>query len=339
MNKEEIRKLLGGYATNTLTESERSALFEAALDDQELFDALQQEQALKDVLTDPPARAEIRQALDRPRPARSSWWNWGGAIATVAAAAVLLIVFWMRPTPLLEKRAEIASAQKPPSPASPSAAIGELKTPLRQAPSALARKPAAPPHAATPATSAGSPPQPAATTAPAPLPSIPSPLLSQAFPRDQQPAAPPNLAQESQIRPQAGVSGGALNRTAIVRTIFGYSLVKQESASKDVVPVLTPDLKRGDLVRVRVSPGEAGVVTLSRIDSAGVWQSFGSVSVQANSSYVLPSEPIVVTADPQKFRLTFEPVPARAKAAESPAQLSAQLAPAPIEITIVAGAR
>ena len=45
--KPDLEKLIGGYATNTLTESERKLLFEAALEDQELFDALQQEQALK----------------------------------------------------------------------------------------------------------------------------------------------------------------------------------------------------------------------------------------------------------------------------------------------------
>src|SRR5271154_3105316 len=97
MSKEQIRTLLGGYATNTLTETERSALFEAALDDQELFDALQQEQTLENVLADPVARAEVRQALDRATPARSHWWIWGGAIGTVAATAVLVAVFWPRP--------------------------------------------------------------------------------------------------------------------------------------------------------------------------------------------------------------------------------------------------
>ncbi len=40
MTQDEIRRLLGGYATNTLTDGERTALFEAALEDQELFDAL-----------------------------------------------------------------------------------------------------------------------------------------------------------------------------------------------------------------------------------------------------------------------------------------------------------
>ncbi len=40
MTQDEIRKLLGGYATNALTADERRMLFEAALEDQELFNAL-----------------------------------------------------------------------------------------------------------------------------------------------------------------------------------------------------------------------------------------------------------------------------------------------------------
>ena len=40
---DDIRKLLGGYATGTLTEDERQALFAAALQDQTLFEALADE--------------------------------------------------------------------------------------------------------------------------------------------------------------------------------------------------------------------------------------------------------------------------------------------------------
>ena len=47
MTQEEIRKLLGGYATNALSADERRILFEAALEDQELFDVLAKEQALE----------------------------------------------------------------------------------------------------------------------------------------------------------------------------------------------------------------------------------------------------------------------------------------------------
>src|SRR5207302_9775727 len=45
VNREDIRKLVGGYATGTLTDAERALLFEAALDDQDIFDDLADEHA------------------------------------------------------------------------------------------------------------------------------------------------------------------------------------------------------------------------------------------------------------------------------------------------------
>ena len=66
MSPEDIKKLLGGYATGTLTEAEQQALFAAALEDQELFDALANEQPLRDLLTDPAARATLLSSLGYP---------------------------------------------------------------------------------------------------------------------------------------------------------------------------------------------------------------------------------------------------------------------------------
>jgi len=63
MNKEDIEKLLGGYATGTLTAQERTLLFEAALADQTLFNALADEQALKELLNNPHARRRLLAAL------------------------------------------------------------------------------------------------------------------------------------------------------------------------------------------------------------------------------------------------------------------------------------
>jgi len=100
MNKEEIQKLIGGYATGSLTDDERRQLFEAALDDQELFDALQGEQALKELLDDPISRQQVRLAAAESLPhttasPKASWfrrpWIWAAG-ASVAAAAVLLVV-------------------------------------------------------------------------------------------------------------------------------------------------------------------------------------------------------------------------------------------------------
>jgi hypothetical protein len=91
MTQEEIRKLLGGYAANTLTERERTALFEAALEDQELFDSLQNEDALRELLADLVSREQIRLAL-KATPRRTLWMQpWLIAAASVAIAAVIAI--------------------------------------------------------------------------------------------------------------------------------------------------------------------------------------------------------------------------------------------------------
>src|ERR1035438_3709751 len=89
MSREEIQKLLGGYATDTLSAAERSALFEAALEDQELFDALAKEQALRDVLQDVPAREQLIAALGPARdPFARRAWRWLGWLHRPAALAM-----------------------------------------------------------------------------------------------------------------------------------------------------------------------------------------------------------------------------------------------------------
>jgi hypothetical protein len=61
----EIRRLLGGYATGTLTEEERNLLFSAALEDQELFNALADEEALRELLAEPATRQVLLEELQR----------------------------------------------------------------------------------------------------------------------------------------------------------------------------------------------------------------------------------------------------------------------------------
>lgn len=91
-----IQHLLGGYASGTLTPEEQQALFEAAMDDQELFDALANEQALKEILDDPQSRGYLRTALAEAeiQPAKKSmawWWSAAGVTAVAASLAVFLL--------------------------------------------------------------------------------------------------------------------------------------------------------------------------------------------------------------------------------------------------------
>jgi len=69
---DEIRKLLGGYATGTLTEEERNLLFSAALEDQELFDVLADEEPLRELLAEPATRQTLIEELQR-QPVLDSW--------------------------------------------------------------------------------------------------------------------------------------------------------------------------------------------------------------------------------------------------------------------------
>jgi hypothetical protein len=99
MTQDEIRKLLGGYATNALTADERRMLFEAALEDQELFNALENEDALRELLDDPASRDQVRQALAGPIASkRPGFWSrrWLLGVAIPAAAAVILIIMMNR---------------------------------------------------------------------------------------------------------------------------------------------------------------------------------------------------------------------------------------------------
>jgi hypothetical protein len=100
MTQDEIRKLLGGYALNELSAEERRVLFEAALEDQALFNALENEDALRELLEDPVSREQARRALAAPIPSRrrTSFWSrrWMFGVAIPAMVAVIVIVLMNR---------------------------------------------------------------------------------------------------------------------------------------------------------------------------------------------------------------------------------------------------
>ncbi|NTW87048.1 MAG: hypothetical protein HGB30_12890 [Holophagaceae bacterium] len=88
MNRAEAERLLGGHATGTLTEAERSLLFAAALEHQELFNALADQEGLRELLADPVARAQLLAALAPVAPKVVPLWRRPGLLA---AAASLLV--------------------------------------------------------------------------------------------------------------------------------------------------------------------------------------------------------------------------------------------------------
>jgi len=86
------RRLVGGYATDSLTEEERRELLRAALDDQELFDTLVEEEGFRELLESPAARQEVLAALEKP----AAWErvrDWFGRPATFGHLAAVAAVF------------------------------------------------------------------------------------------------------------------------------------------------------------------------------------------------------------------------------------------------------
>lgn len=91
MKRQEAEKLLGGYAMGILTEAERRALFEAALEHQEIFDALMEEEALRELLADPAVRRHLLSLLSEPAPlnVRPFWRK--PAVLGLAASLFLVV--------------------------------------------------------------------------------------------------------------------------------------------------------------------------------------------------------------------------------------------------------
>ncbi|MEO8099816.1 MAG: hypothetical protein ABI811_19115 [Acidobacteriota bacterium] len=127
MKRDEVRKLLGGYATGSLTESERALLFDAALEDQDLFDELAGEQALKELLESPGAKNRLLAGL-RPGDAKQVWWarpwSWvRGPWATAAGLSIAGALVWVmmprvetRQAPLEVAQSKVSAVESAPAP-------------------------------------------------------------------------------------------------------------------------------------------------------------------------------------------------------------------------------
>ena len=273
MSREEIQKLLGGYATDTLSEAERRALFEAAIEDQELFDALAKEQALRDVLHDPSARQQLIEALGPARePVAARAWRWlrqPAALAMAGGMAALLIVagLVLRQTRHPARReVMMADALVPPPPRAAEPSI----VPPRAAQQKLFRAPAARVL------------RPSAT-----LPAPPA-LADTAEARRQ-------MLQATQMPAQSFTAkSGALSRakaapSVAVKLAVEYSLLlKDADGAYAPVPSSTV-FHAGDSVRLQVAPSEAGYIYLFQHDATAGWNLVTSQRVEKAQLYVLPS--------------------------------------------------
>ncbi len=121
-----LEQLLGGYATDTLTEEENRQLMEAALHDQSLFDALADEEALKALLANPNTRERILASLEESQKtlwvasSRPSWFSWFRQpsslawVGSIAAMGLALIFGWQMEkdwAPLVEQEEQAERSQ------------------------------------------------------------------------------------------------------------------------------------------------------------------------------------------------------------------------------------
>ncbi|MCP5116775.1 MAG: hypothetical protein GY953_38600, partial [bacterium] len=143
MKPEQAEKLLGGYATGSLTDEERQALYSAALSDQKLFDALADEEALREALADETYRRELINALSETKPSLAesvaAWWRrpaslaWAGGFASLLVAAV--IVYQITVPRVAEQQVAMVSKEKAPPAASYE--VGQSLEPDSEAPEPL----------------------------------------------------------------------------------------------------------------------------------------------------------------------------------------------------------
>lgn len=105
MSEHDLEKLLGGFTADTLTPEEKQTLYAAALQDQQLFNSLADEQAFKELLADPDVRRRLLASLEQKSAsgtgASLSWLDWfrrptGLALASGLSAAALAVVLGIR---------------------------------------------------------------------------------------------------------------------------------------------------------------------------------------------------------------------------------------------------
>jgi hypothetical protein len=303
MSREEIQKLLGGYATDTLSEAERRALLEAALEDQELFDALAKEQALRDALREPAARQQLIEALGPARaPFAVRGWQWLRQPAVLAMAgglAVLLLVAGLvlrqtRHTVRPEAMVADAITAGPPAAVPPRPAPVKPMEPrvMGRNPKRLVRLPAgraapAPAPPPTPPSAEGAGVGGLIRGAPADAGEAKSQMLP-APPATPAPAPVASLNGRARL-PMAAGSLAKAKSAAAAKPAVPYTLLRKDADGAYTSVAFDTVLHAGDSVRLQVEPGEAGYVNLFQRAATGGWNLVESRPVEKGQRYVVPS--------------------------------------------------
>lgn len=339
MNPQEARKLLGGYAAGILTPEEERALFAAALEDQELFNTLMGEQALRETLSAPGAKEQLLAAMERPAP-RRRWWLVPAAIMLPAAAASVMvgIALWRsgakvptKPTALV---AEMRTSEAPvPLSVSPAAPPAEETKPKAKN---FERQPVVPPRSAAAAgprrvrsmalgeendaaAKAKAAPavvvdRPAAkdvvVTEAAAAPVAPAAMPAPAAPKVRTVASAGNAFQESGKTLVPAAQSPALMRAANLMQVAARTLevsVLQLQPDGSYSPANALRLRPGDAVKLRITPAADGLLTVTENPQTDAVQLAKSAVEKGK-----PFEVDLVSDKPESRTLKLEFVPAAA---------------------------
>lgn len=333
--------LIGGWLAGTLTPDERRELLNAAMSNQALFDALADEEGLRELLADPAVRRELSQLLGPAQQTQTSWWEWLRRPAPLAAlgAAALVVVSFLALRPGLTQRAGEAPQEAAKTAPAPIAATADKASPaggvIARVPEPDAEKPL---RAAAPRRDEALPQR--VTTAAAP-PTPASAPASNAGPTAV-PAAPPapavaivtaneaKKAKEEMGTAAESVAVGTVSADLAMAAPISYRVERQAAPGGAWAPLpAAAVLTAGDRARLAITAAQAGTVRIE----AGREQ----LSIRAAAGEVIYYPPIgPLPADPgeRAIAVTYLPVgpaalPEVQSAAPAAAARSRRSQPAP----------
>jgi hypothetical protein len=323
MSREEVERLLGGYATGPLSEDERRRLFDAALADQEVFEALAREQEFRDLLEAPGAREELLAALEgagapllraaaaaapspsRPAAAREAavFWGWlkqPWPWAVAATAAFTAVVFFaLRPlarqqvetATVLEQRVETAQATPRAAESAAEPAPGEPASGSAAPPRTVSEpKEAAAPASEAPAPAAGEVKAPEERTKADSRPEE----AERAAPLPAAPAIAP--AQPRKVIPPGAPPVETPVRDDVARAAGAAGPPPAAMGANELRPMLTyrlgrPTYEPGRDIELFLTAAQPGAVAVTRRTAEG-WAQVASLRLEANKEVrvLVPTE-------------------------------------------------
>jgi hypothetical protein len=293
MSRDDIQKLLGGYATGTLTVQEREALFAAALEDQQVFDALAAEQPLKDALELPGARERLIGVLaETPSPRHQGLTGWlrrpaPWAIAGCAATAVIAVVLLSRPPTPPVQQVQIAVRSQP---------AADISQPTTEAPMPAPPKPQRiirieRPKLEEPVRRLAS--DRVGNAAPAPATLVPQPEAVSERLDVRTEAVASALTRSQQDAPAVGVVGGVPGPAASFiasapRPPVRYRVLLRtgDNAVKEAPP--DAQFRPGESVQLAIDPEASGQVQVLRSDERSSTVLFAG-QVEPGRTYIAPT--------------------------------------------------